>query len=59
MPTTVMVKWNKHHDSCDYSFRLADTISLLSWALLIQMERQEDCEWTGIAGEAKGIGQGC
>lgn len=44
MPTTVMVKWNKHHDSCDYSFRLADTISLLSWALLIQMERQEDCE---------------
>lgn len=53
MRTNIMVKWSKHQDKCDYSFRLTDPISLLSRASLIQMERQEAYDWTGIGRKPK------
>lgn len=39
--TNIIVKWSEHGDSCDGSFGLTDATSVLSWSLLIQMERQE------------------
>lgn len=59
MQTNITVAWSNHHKSYYYKFRQADPISLLSWALPLQMERKQSYNYTGIAGEATGIGQGC